>query len=136
MAHALCLRFDFTVLIALAALMAGCRSPSSRSSNANHITSRPPVPSEQTAAVQSNSTTSNPIHLAGFAPPDLPETIPLPSADSTVELSLEQLVADVLARNPNLQAMTATWQAATWRVSPGDRARRSDVQFDDGTEVI
>jgi outer membrane protein TolC len=45
----------------------------------------------------------------------LPETIPLPSADSTVELSLEQLVADVLARNPNLQAMTATWQAATWR---------------------
>ncbi len=60
------------------------------------------------AAVASGSA---PVMPAGYEEPEPVE--PLPSASA--ELSLTELIAEVQACNPTLQAMTAAWQAASQR---------------------
>jgi outer membrane protein, heavy metal efflux system len=68
--------------------------------------------------------TAKAVSPASYQSPEVAEPTPLPtiptadSADPFVgqsELSAEQLIAEVQARNPSLQSMTAAWQAAAER---------------------
>lgn len=63
---------------------------------------------------------SQPGSTAGTPPPEIPQPAYAPADacdpfNGQAELDVEQLVAEVQARNPSLQAVSAAWQAATQR---------------------
>jgi len=108
-------------ILVLGIVVAGCAAPPTRSKSAPAVAesrdpeSRPPtfVQVAYQAPAISTADAQNGPH-----PTPLPEgegtTRPLPDSEGTV-LSLDQLLADVEARNPSLQAAVAAWNAAAQR---------------------
>jgi outer membrane protein, heavy metal efflux system len=125
----------FSVLLLLAVLT-GCASPGSRSQLTPVVAEPAPAivhPASVSAAqpldppVQAASQASyqNPADATPEPQAPFPQPAPAPSVyhsddphdpfDNQAELVVEQLVAEVQARNPSLQAASAAWRAATER---------------------
>lgn len=131
----------FVLLVALA----GCAMPNGRNQRAAGRVAKPvpaaatsvatePLPASSAMPTISQVAYQTPAHAASSSPSAHEETAPLPAKISPApvqpavrsddpcdpfggqaELSVEQLVAEVEARNPSLQAVTAAWQAAAER---------------------
>ena len=111
------------VTLALLAILAGCASPSGRNQPTSAVVAEPrpqcpPTPgaSQVSYQVPDAADQSKPT-LSGLASaqPVYRTDDPCDPFDGQAELSVEQLVAEVQARNPSLQAASAAWRAATER---------------------
>jgi outer membrane protein, heavy metal efflux system len=100
--------------IALCGVLAGCASPHGRgepsSLSATRVAARPTFASDNGVGVPPTAAVSPVAYqtLAKGADPSDP-------FDNQAELSVDELVAEVQARNPSLQAASAAWQAAAAR---------------------
>jgi len=97
----------------------GCQSPRPQSvARLSHATSPSVARETSTVATQSGTVIRTAAHSAATASlSQAPEPLPVPhdSFSENGELQIEALVADVLARNPSIQAMVSAWQAAAAR---------------------
>jgi outer membrane protein TolC len=103
--------------LALAASLAGCSLPGAKPSTVAN-----PSPGTTTAAIVSPSraATGEAVSVAYQVPAENPASSPLQDSGSNplaeqAELSVDELVSQVEARNPSLQAVTAAWRAAADR---------------------
>ncbi len=121
-------------VVALLAVLAGCTLPSGRSEPASVVAVANPArtppasaaesrPSPPTSATASQASYETPADSDPPNAPEKPASLPAVSSSddpqdpfaNQPELSVEQLVAEVHARNPSLQAASAAWRAAAQR---------------------
>lgn len=93
-------------------VMSGCRSAPPFQDRRQSVS----LPDAESGNVQREPTVEQPpVIRTAFEEPLPPSEARKPGTDGQTELSLPELIAQVQNRNPSLQAMAATWQAAAQR---------------------
>ena len=106
------------VLLALAAVLTGCAVPAGRNEPTPLAVAGNPLPAVSraapVAASQADSTRISKVQPVAYQVPAEADD-PRDPLVGRAELSVDQLVAEVQARNPSLQAASAAWRAAADR---------------------
>jgi outer membrane protein TolC len=98
--------------LVLLGILAGCASPGGRGTPAP-LAAPPPAVGPALAPEKQNNT--QPAAMVASVSYQAPGGDPFDPIDNRAELSVEELVAEVQARNPSLAAVTAAWRAAAER---------------------